>query len=322
VIADIGAGLRGSSAPARLVTNADLLLRDVDGWSALRPDVVLHLGGESVSKPLARYLRENGADRVVRVAPDPRRRDPDHLTSDRIVSDVTAFEASTRVLGVGRADDAWLAAWAGRNRAVADAVETALANSALDEPRVARDVGAALPREWGLFLGSSMPIRDADIFAARAPDNVAANRGASGIDGTIATACGYAAGLGRPVCLLCGDLAALHDLNALLLLRAADPPVAAVVVNNDGGGIFHFLPVAGETDRFEAWFGTPHGVSLAPLAAQFGVPVSTPEKPAALAAALEEAVGAPAPRLIEIRTERAANRARHAELEAIALAAK
>jgi 2-succinyl-5-enolpyruvyl-6-hydroxy-3-cyclohexene-1-carboxylate synthase len=321
VLADIGAGLRGSVAPARLVRHADLVLRDRAGWAGRAPDCVLHLGGESVSKPLAQFLDAVAPPRLIRAVPDPRRRDPGHQTTDRLVVTLAALDDALAGLVAAPAEPGWLEGWAGAEAAVAGAATAAMEGEALDEPAAARVLGAALPRDWGWFVGSSMPIRDADVFAAETPDHVAANRGASGIDGTLATACGYAAGLGRPVALLCGDLAALHDLNALLLLRQADPPVLAVVINNDGGGIFHFLPVAGEADRFETWFGTPHGVSVAPLARGFGMEAETPATQGALRDAVARFIANPSPMLLEIRTERQANRARHRELETVALTA-
>ena len=84
----------------------------------------------------------------------------------------------------------------------------------------------------GLFIGNSMPIRDMDMYATWAhvssnqgtvPDGngcpVASNRGASGIDGVLSTAAGFAAGLKRPVTLVVGDVSFLHDINGLNLLR-------------------------------------------------------------------------------------------------------
>ena len=58
-----------------------------------------------------------------------------------------------------------------------------------------------------------MPIRDADMAATACAPWVIANRGASGIDGNIATAAGIAWAGNRPVTAIVGDLAALHDLN-------------------------------------------------------------------------------------------------------------
>ena len=49
---------------------------------------------------------------------------------------------------------------------------------------------------------------------------VAANRGASGIDGVLSTAAGFAFGLDRAVTLVVGDISFLHDINGLSLLRS------------------------------------------------------------------------------------------------------
>jgi isochorismate synthase/2-succinyl-5-enolpyruvyl-6-hydroxy-3-cyclohexene-1-carboxylate synthase/2-succinyl-6-hydroxy-2,4-cyclohexadiene-1-carboxylate synthase/O-succinylbenzoate synthase len=107
--------------------------------------------------------------------------------------------------------------------------------------------------------------------AARVPEArrgapVGANRGASGIDGVLSTAAGFAQGLARPTTLVVGDLSFLHDINGLNLLRGGEmrPPLTVVLVNNGGGGIFSFLPVAGEVERdtFERLWGTPQNVDL------------------------------------------------------------
>ena len=144
---------------------------------------------------------------------------------------------------------------------------------------MARGVSRNVPQDHGLVVASSMPVRDLDTYAAAggAPVPVAANRGASGIDGTVATAAGFARGLERPVTLLIGDLALLHDLNSLAMLR--DVPVVVVVLNNDGGGIFSFLPVAEHKEFFEPYFGTPQGVGFGPAAEMFGLDYEQPRKP-------------------------------------------
>jgi 2-succinyl-5-enolpyruvyl-6-hydroxy-3-cyclohexene-1-carboxylate synthase len=106
---------------------------------------------------------------------------------------------------------------------------------------------------------------------------VIANRGLSGIDGTISSAIGAA--LGRPhssrAIALMGDVTFVHDANGLVLgPDQPRPDLTIVVVNDDGGSIFSMLEQGDPTyaDRFEPIFGTPHGVDLASLCAATRTP--------------------------------------------------
>ncbi len=107
-----------------------------------------------------------------------------------------------------------LGAYQGR---IEEAIEAGLeSGNTLSEPWVARWLTRHMDPTHGLFLSSSMPIRDVQSYAvADGPAlRVAANRGASGIDGVVSTAAGFAAEHGEPTTLLIGDLALLHDVNA------------------------------------------------------------------------------------------------------------
>ena len=92
------------------------------------------------------------------------------------------------------------------------------AESSLTEPYVAHVMSKALSPESALFLGNSMPIRDVDMYGHSGPIRghsvaslmlnsdlpltlmrVAANRGASGIDGLLSTAIGFAVGCNKKV---------------------------------------------------------------------------------------------------------------------------
>jgi 2-succinyl-5-enolpyruvyl-6-hydroxy-3-cyclohexene-1-carboxylate synthase len=168
-----------------------------------------------------------------------------------------------------------------------------------------------------------MPVRDVEWYARpRTGLRVLANRGANGIDGVISTAIGAATGdssaSGRVTALL-GDLAFLYDAGALLW--AAERPVdcTLVVVDNDGGGIFSFLPQAQGVarDRFERFWGTPHRLDLAGVAAGYRVPLTEIAAVAELPAALE-GTGV---RVVLARTNREANVAVHREIEAAVAAA-
>ncbi|MDX1741069.1 MAG: thiamine pyrophosphate-dependent enzyme, partial [Rhodothermales bacterium] len=163
--------------------------------------------------------------------------------------------------------------------------------------------------------GSSMPVRDVDSFSAPSAGlNAFGNRGASGIDGTLATAFGIAAGRSAPVTVHLGDLALLHDLNSLALVRSSEIQIVIVVVNNDGGGIFSFLPIADFHDEFEDYFGTPHGLGFEAAARMFGLRYEAVNEAAAFADSYRAICDSGASGLIEVRTERTENRQLHEDL--------
>ena len=89
-----------------------------------------------------------------------------------------------------------------------------------------------------------------------------------------------------------------------------------------GGGIFSFLPQAElPGDLFEPLFGTPHGLDLMALAAAARVPARVVEKAADLVPALDAALAGGGTELVLVRSDRAANLARHRALaEAVAVA--
>lgn len=162
-----------------------------------------------------------------------------------------------------------------------------------------------------------MPIRDADAYGAADGHGplVAANRGASGIDGNIATAAGYARGLGKPVTAVIGDLAALHDLNSLALLKSLPAPLILVIVNNNGGGIFHFLPIAEHPEHFEPFFGTPHGLAFDAIARAFNLPYYRPETNRDFTETYATALDRAESCIIEVQTVREENLRLHQDLD-------
>ena len=113
-----------------------------------------------------------------------------------------------------------------------------------------------------------------------------------------------------------GDLAALHDLNSLALVRDLKTPFALVVVNNDGGGIFSLLPIAKHTEHFERFFGTPHGLEFEHVAAMYGLSYRRPRTNGEFSATLVTAISTNGSSLIEVRTNREENARIHRELDA------
>jgi 2-succinyl-5-enolpyruvyl-6-hydroxy-3-cyclohexene-1-carboxylate synthase len=168
-----------------------------------------------------------------------------------------------------------------------------------------------------------MPIRDVELYLPAREDGprVLANRGANGIDGTVSSAFGAAAAGGGPVVLLIGDVALAHDIGGLLAARRLGLPLTIVLLNNDGGGIFHFLPVSGETDAFEEHVATPHNLDFAHAAALYGCEFERPGTLPELRKAVSASVTGSRTTLIEVRTNRVENLELHRRAADAALAA-
>jgi 2-succinyl-5-enolpyruvyl-6-hydroxy-3-cyclohexene-1-carboxylate synthase len=128
---------------------------------------------------------------------------------------------------------------------------------------------------------------------------------------------------GEPTTCLVGDVAFLHDANALLGLAGRGVDLTVVVVDNRGGGIFSFLPQATslEPERFERLFGTPHDVDLPSLAAVHGLTAVAVHDADALVPALTAARAARGSTVVVVRTDRAANVQVHDDLHAAVSAA-
>lgn len=275
-----------------------------------RPEVVVTLGKPGLSRPLLSLLRR--AEEHIVLAPDLAHW-PDPVRS--------ATQVAPEIeIPVVSGDDAWLKSWRSADLVAAAAVDAVLDGvPEVSEPRLARDLVAAMPGGSLLFTAASMPIRDLDqVMRPRRGIRIMASRGASGIDGLVSTAIGAAlAHSGRSYALL-GDLAFLHDQNGLVIgPHDRRPDLAIVVVNNQGGGIFSLLPQAALAGPFERVFGTPHQVDLEAVAAAHGVPYRRLEA----AADVPKAMAGEGLRIVEARTEREANAVLHAEMRKAAHAA-
>ena len=94
-----------------------------------------------------------------------------------------------------------------------------------------------------------------------------------------------------------------------------------MLLNNDGGGIFHFLPVAGETDAFEQHVATPHGLEFAAAATLYRCDYRWAQTLADLRDAVEGSIAGNSTSIIEVRTDREENLALHRRVAKAALAA-
>ena len=336
IIADSRSGLR--TGHPSVVTTADAILRSEGVAEAMTPDLVVRLGEPPASKVVAGWMA-SGASNVV-VEPTGRWSDSAR-TADLLVRAVPSDLVHDLAAVVeSPADGLWTQRWrdleARASSAVSDHLAAVGTSSVTDAGVARRVVGDLCKRSvagvpTSLVVSSSMPIRDVEWFGGSAGQTrVLANRGANGIDGVVSTAVGVALSsrgeTGARTVALVGDIAFLHDTNALLGLTSREVDLTILVVDNCGGGIFSFLPQAQvlERDRFEQLFGTPHDVDLVALADAHGIratAVDAGSGMATFAEVLASAVDGGGVEVVIARTDRAANVAAHEAIHAAVRAA-
>jgi len=237
VLADAQSGCRVTRNC--VISRFDPLLREPNWAAALRPEVVLRVGGLLSSKVTGNWLAQSGAMQIgidsLGLIPDP-----DRVLVRSLVADVGELCDRLAALGPAPAPTSWLRSWATADGVAGQAVEAVFDGQfSLTEPGAVVAVATRMG-PGKLMVSSSMPVRDLEWFAPSRNDvTVFSNRGANGIDGVTSTAIGIALTGGRTT-LIIGDVAFLHDSNALLGLRRRDVDLCIVVIDNDGGGIFSF----------------------------------------------------------------------------------
>ncbi len=301
IMADPLSQLRaGEHDRSNVISSGDALFRS--GRIPGMPEAVLRIGAPLTSKAFSTWLQAHPEVPQVAVDDVPGR-DPT-MTAQLLINTDPVWISELAVEPIGRA---WSESWQRADTAAA----RALAGSPFpSEPAVVQQLADGLPANSNLYIASSMPIRDVDLFfpSIERPIRFMANRGANGIDGLISSALGAAA-TGTRTFALAGDLSMLHDMNALATAVRLRLPLTVIVVNNDGGGIFSFLPQAGLPRHFERVFSTPHGISFVPVADALGLRAELIEHPDDFAAALAES----GPSLLEVRTDRKQNVTLHEE---------
>ena len=303
ILCDSLCALRETKHLARIL-RFENLLRCPKFRESIKPDQFILLGPLPTSKTLRSWIEESGAPRLV-IEPSGRRVDPLLGTSHSIRLN---FEQLDR-LDLPKSEPRWLEKWTAAEQQVEEKIDLELKKITCDhEPKIARILSEHLPANSNFYCANSMPIRDLEWFwkPSKQRRNLFGARGVNGIDGTLGTAIGIAHQSNQPTFLLTGELAFLHDSNALLFASELIGSLTIFLINNQGGGIFENLAVA-NLPEFEKCFATPQTCDFAKLCAAHSVEYllhqSENELISHIKSPPKEGI-----RVIEIRTDRKADR--------------
>ena len=303
ILCDSLCSIRETKHPARIL-RFENLLRCPKFKGSIKPDQFIVLGPLPTSKTLRSWIEESGAPRLV-IEP-----------SGRIVDPLLGISHSIRLnfdqlhrLDLPQSEPGWLEKWTRAEELVEEKIDLEFEKISCNyEPKISRILSEHLPSNSNLYCANSMPIRDLEWFwkPSEKKRNLFGARGVNGIDGTLGTALGITHQSNQSTFLLTGELAFLHDSNALLFASELIGSLTVLLINNQGGGIFENLSVA-DLPEFEKCFATPQCCDFAKLCAAHSVEYLLIQDEKVLISHIKSPPKKGI-RVIEIRTDRKADR--------------
>ncbi|MEX2396866.1 MAG: 2-succinyl-5-enolpyruvyl-6-hydroxy-3-cyclohexene-1-carboxylic-acid synthase, partial [Balneolales bacterium] len=299
VLSESSSQINGS--PPFLIEGYDAFLRVEETRLNLKPDLIIRFGNEPVGKGLELLLNECSDLQHIHLYEN---RQPQNASLTTNLRSRINF-SSLVIPNLPARDDNYLKKWQHRSKSYSERLVKLLdQHSALTDPHVYFDLVSLIPDDLNITVSNSFPVRDFEAFGMfeNSGQPVFANRGAAGIDGVTSTAMGCGIGNKRGGVLFTGDLAFLHDSNALLQAPGNEQPLVIVVVNNSGGAIFKMLPFETQDERFVRLFETPQQVHMASLAKAHNIEFRSVQNRTELKPAFKELLTKPGISILECVT--------------------
>lgn len=231
----------------------------------LKPDLLITFGQSVISKQLKLFLRENPPKRHLHISESGDI--PDTFQS---LTDFIRLPTKTVLRAFLDFPSGKKPAYADRFTSVsvkaAHIHQGAMRGSSINEFKAIDAILNFIAKQKGnyvLHLANSMAVRYANFCPLRLENTeVWANRGTSGIDGSVSTAVGHAfAKPDKQHILITGDTAFFYDSNAFRNMLDIKN-LKIVLLNNGGGGIFEMIPGPVRQPECTEFFVTPHSENV------------------------------------------------------------
>lgn len=239
------------------------MLNHTTNHSDFRPDVLITLGMGVVSKPLKQWLKANKPKKHIHISPlqapvgDPFQTNPEHLPHhevDALFAFDQALQGSESATNYLNSWQHWISESLSR---LGDGLPHTAGEVYQREFAVVNDLLSSCDERFTIHIGNSMSIRYAS-WAKPSGARIFANRGTSGIDGSLSTAVGYAIANPDTHCVaLLGDVSALYDAHAFWTNQLPNN-LSIVVLNNRGGQIFNWISGPKDVTALMPLIETPH----------------------------------------------------------------
>lgn len=260
VVAEPGSDVHGL---ANQISRFEQFLRNRNFQNDLKPDLLIRFGDQPFTKSLLSAL-ENWSDVPV-IHFSSRNAIQDHTMS---ITHTVSCQSNDHIEWPQKKHSTsteWVDLWK-----KADHTSQLIISETLSESKVLTDgvvfgkISDQIRPGWNVMLSNSFIPRDMSLFG-QVTEQQYVNRGAAGIDGITSTAIGIHSATNKPTLCITGDLAFLHDSNALLSIKQSEKPFVVIVINNGGGTIFKMLPIHDNKELFSDYFETPQKVIIESL---------------------------------------------------------
>lgn len=233
------------------------------------PDQIVLFGERFISDPLVRFVNSTGCS-LLQVGDNVDRADAIENEFLNIRTRVSTDKFFSEYLpGLPHSPKSFLENFITLESETGQHLHTKLSMEDGSERNLIYRLPEIVSEDVNIFLSASLIFREADAYCSNFRKGVKlfGNRGATGIDGIIASAIGVGMGNPNPVLCVVGDQAALHDLNSFSLLSKLPQNIIILVVNNNGGAIFNLMRKAELRDVLI----NPHVTNFSKFAEGFGL---------------------------------------------------
>lgn len=238
-----------------------------DTLENLKPDILLTVGQNVVSKKIKAFLRNHKPAEHWHLDPywQP---DTFQALTDKISMEAVDF-LENFIPEIYQQSSHYYNDWNSIRVEKQKMQKEFAAKTAYSDFKVFEQIIKNLPRDIHLQYGNSSAIRYAQLFDHPETVSVFCNRGTSGIDGSTSTAAGAAMVSPKQTLLITGDVSFFYDSNGLWNNYLPEN-FRIILINNGGGNIFKIIPGPESSGVLEEIFETVHLLNASHLAAMYG----------------------------------------------------
>ena len=271
-----------------------------------RPDLLIYIGGQIISKKIIRYFSDFPADKQWYVNQD-KVQDTFETLTDHIATDTLSFVQSLAELNSPN-HKSYIDKWYELNHSIRIGHNSYIRNIAFSDLAVFNFLLTHIPEYNVLHVSNSSAIRYVQLFNQRKDLVYHANRGVSGIDGSTSTAMGYSIVSDKQNIFITGDISFFYDSNAFWHPHQPNN-LKVILINNSGGGIFRIIDGPSTSEHLEQFFEAHHELKAEKFADTYGLEYFKAEDMKSLTSVFTEFINSSKPniQLLEVVTPRKEN---------------